>query len=88
MKFWGCCDMISLDQNHKLRVGIKQTTRALMGGSAVCLIIAEDAEQKVINPIVELAKETGVTIEFVATMDELGKRCKIDVGAAAAVIIK
>ncbi len=70
------------------RVGLKSSLRALKDNCAEKLIIAEDCDQHVSRQLIELAKEKSVTIEYVDTMKNLGQLCQIDVGAAAAVIIK
>lgn len=70
------------------RIGIKQSTRALMEDRVEKLYIANDADQHVIRRIVTLAQEKEVPIIYVETMTALGSACNIDVGAATAVIIK
>lgn len=76
-------------KNAKLkRVGIKQSTRALMEDKVERLYIAQDADQHVIRRIVTLAEEKGVEIITIDTMHHLGLACSIDVGAATAVEIK
>lgn len=73
----------------KKLVGIKQTTKAIKSGEANVIYVAKDAENKLIEPVVTLAKENGCPrIEYVDTMKELGKLCGIDVGAAVAVVLK
>ncbi|MCK8061682.1 MULTISPECIES: ribosomal L7Ae/L30e/S12e/Gadd45 family protein [unclassified Fusibacter] len=80
--------MFEIADFNKLRVGVKQTSRALKEHQVAVLIIASDAEQHVTRRIVELATNDAVKIEYVETMKELGRLCQIDVGAAVAVIIK
>lgn len=70
------------------KIGIKQSSRAIIENKAEALFIAEDVEQHVTRRILILAKEHNVRIEYVESMKELGKACKIDVGAATAVVIK
>lgn len=82
--------MTKLDFNdlEEFKVGIKQASRAIMDNRAKALYIAKDAEQHVTRRIIELAGENNVQIVFVDSMKELGKACKIDVGAATAVVLK
>ncbi|MBN2259289.1 MAG: ribosomal L7Ae/L30e/S12e/Gadd45 family protein [Clostridiales bacterium] len=75
--------------NAKVRkIGIKQSTRALLEDQVEKVFIAKNAEQHVIRRIVNLATEKNVEIVYVSTMHEIGSACQIDVGAATAVIIK
>jgi large subunit ribosomal protein L7A len=80
--------MLEISLSHNLRVGVKQSIKAMTTGNAVKVFIARDAEQHVIRPIVEMAAQFSVPIEYIDTMKELGKACKIDVGAATAVLMK
>jgi large subunit ribosomal protein L7A len=79
---------LDFDNSEKLKVGIKQASRAVIEDRAKALYIAKDAEQHVTRRIIELAGENGVEIVFVESMKDLGKACKIDVGAATAVVLK
>ncbi len=73
---------------EKLRVGLKSSLRALKDNSAEKILIAKDCEQHVSRQLITLAKDKKIEIEYIDTMKNLGKLCEIDVGAAAAVIIK
>ncbi len=73
---------------EKLFIGVKQVKRVLRAESAEQVLIASDAENQLVAEIVQLAVAKSVPIHYVPTMKELGKYCQIDVGAAAAVIIK
>jgi large subunit ribosomal protein L7A len=79
---------LDFDNSEKLKVGIKQASRAVIENRAKALYIAKDAEQHVTRRIIELAGENGVEIVFVESMKDLGRACKIDVGAATAVVLK
>lgn len=69
-------------------VGIKQTLKALKNNEVSKLYVAKNAEKKVIAPIVSLANENCIEIEYIDTMRELGKLCGIDVGAASVAMLK
>ncbi len=69
-------------------VGTKQTLKLLNEGTAIEVLIAEDADAYVIREVEELAKSKNVKITYVESMKKLGKQCNISVGAAAAGIIK
>ena len=69
-------------------VGAKQTKRALTGGNAAAVYLAEDADPRVTEAIRELCAERGVPVCDVPSMKELGKACGISVGAAVAARIR
>jgi large subunit ribosomal protein L7A len=82
---------VSLDRirlARKRTIGTNQTTKALQQSIAKQLFVAKDAEARVIAPIVALAQERGVPVEWIETMKQLGKACGIEVGAAAAAVIE
>ncbi|MRG88010.1 50S ribosomal protein L7ae-like protein [Salinibacillus xinjiangensis] len=69
-------------------IGTKQTIKAIKNGEIEEVIVAEDAERRVTEKVVRLAKETGIPISHVDSMKQLGKACGIDVGAATVAIRK
>ena len=69
-------------------VGAKQTLKIITKGRAKIVALADDAADKVKKPLELACKEHDVPCEHIATMEELGKACRIKVGAAAAVILK
>jgi len=80
--------LYELAKHSKISVGIKQSLKAIEAGKAIVLYVAKDADEYVVNQVVKLANEKSVEIVSVETMKELGRACKIDVGAATAVIEK
>ena len=80
--------MHTIEPTEKLRVGVKQVSRALKQSEVEKLFIAKDAEQHVTRRIMELAQKQMIPIDYIESMKELGRMCSIDVGAAVAVIIK
>ena len=76
-----------LMQAEKRTVGVKQTEKAVVKGTALKVFVAEDADERVTENLVELCKEKAVELVRVETMHELGKACGIHVKAAAAAII-
>ena len=80
--------MLEFGPNEKIKVGIKQTSRAISEGKAFKVYIAKDADPYMVCSLIELTEASQIPIELVETMKELGKACKIDVGAATAVILK
>ena len=72
-----------LKQATKRVVGNKQTAKAIQKGTAKTVYIADDADVRVVQPLLDAC-----AVEKVATMQELGKACGIHVGAATAAILK
>lgn len=69
---------------HERVIGIKQVTKAVTKGVATCVFTADDADARVLAPLVRLCTEKDVAVVHVPTMKELGRACAIEVGAAAA----
>lgn len=69
-------------------IGAKQTLKAIKNGTASIVYVAEDAEQKVIKPIIEACLLCNLELVYISTIRELGRMCDIDVGAATACIVK
>lgn len=80
--------LMELRKQNKLKVGVKQSARAINDGRVATLFVAKDCEQHVVRNIVDSAQERNVQIVYVESMKKLGDACGIDVGAATAVIIK
>ncbi|GIN72213.1 ribosome-associated protein L7Ae-like [Bacillus sp. J14TS2] len=74
-------------QAENVIIGTKQTVRALKSGHVLEVLLASDAEPRIIHPIIQVAEEVNVPITMVDSMRELGKACGIDVGATAAAIL-
>lgn len=72
-----------LSESSKV-VGAKQTKRALTGGKAAAVYLAEDADPRVTESIRELSRECQVPVYEVSSMKKLGQACGISVGAAVA----
>lgn len=77
-----------IQSEGKLKIGTKQALKALNSDLAYAIYIARDAEEHVTRQLIEIATEKDIEIIYVETMKQLGKACKIDVGAATAVIVK
>ena len=75
-----------LSESSKV-VGAKQTKRALTGGTAVAVYLADDADPRVTEAIRELCSERNVPVYDVPAMKELGRVCGISVGAAVAALV-
>ncbi len=71
----------------KIKIGIKQSTKAIEKNQVKRLYIARDAEKFVIENLIELAKKNAVEIIFIDSMRELGKYSGIEVKATSVVEI-
>lgn len=80
--------MLEIDVKAEIKVGIKQSSRAISEGKAKLVYLAKDADASIVEKILGLAQENDVQVELVESMKALGRACKIDVGAATAVILK
>ena len=69
-------------------IGVKQVTKAVQKSQADAVFLADDADGHVTEPLLHLADEIGVPVVHVPTMQGLGKACSIEVGAAAAAVLK
>lgn len=68
-------------------VGTKQTLKQLELNAVKVVFVAKDADDKVTGQVLALAKAKNVQVEFIDTMEELGKKCNIEVKTAVAAII-
>ncbi|HHW15109.1 MAG TPA: 50S ribosomal protein L7Ae-like protein [Firmicutes bacterium] len=76
-------------RNPKARViGLKQTTKAVEKGHARMVYVAGDADERLVRDLLTKCRERGVELVRVDTMAALGKACGIDVGAAAAAVVR
>jgi large subunit ribosomal protein L7A len=69
-------------------VGIKQVLRALQEEKALCVFVAQDAEERVVRPVKALCTERNVPLETASSMTALGSACGISVGSAAAALLR
>jgi large subunit ribosomal protein L7A len=81
---------MSLDalKTAKKVIGVKQVTKAVSKGMAEQVFVAADADKRVIQPLIDLCSRQNVPVAEVPTMLELGQACQIEVGSAAAAIVK
>ncbi len=80
--------LIGTLKDAKKVVGAKQAAKAVEKGQASLVFLAEDADVRVIAPLREACTRAGVAVEMVPSMEDLGKACGIDVGAAAVAVIR
>lgn len=68
-------------------IGVKQVMKAVNKGTAKRVFLANDAEERVLKPLYELCKQKQAAVQQDYSMDELGKACMIEVGAAAVAVL-
>jgi len=72
---------------NKLIIGTKQTVKAIQNTNVKEVVIAEDADRRVINKVLSISAEKNIPVVKVDSMKKLGKACGIEVGAATVAII-
>jgi large subunit ribosomal protein L7A len=75
-----------LKQENRV-VGIKQTLRIIQENNTSLVFLANDADKKIIDDVLEKCMEKNIKVERIETMKQLGKACGIDVGASVACIL-
>ncbi|MBO2945825.1 ribosomal L7Ae/L30e/S12e/Gadd45 family protein [Paenibacillus sp. F411] len=75
-------------QDAQLKIGTKQTMKAVENGQAAEVYVAEDCDKRLITKIVSLCQKHGVDITYVPTTRQLGEACGIEVGAAMSAVLK
>lgn len=68
-------------------VGTKQALKAVEKDRAVKVFIAEDAEGRVLEPLIEVCARKGVPVAKVQSMKELGKACGVEVNTASCALL-
>jgi Ribosomal protein L7Ae/L30e/S12e/Gadd45 family. len=69
-------------------IGLKQTTKAIKAKRVAVVFVAKDAEARIKEAIINACNENNIAVEYMDTMEQLGKACGIEVGAATAAILK
>lgn len=69
-------------------VGVKETMKAVQNATAMTVYVAADAEQRIVRPLQQAAIQAGIELVSIESMRLLGRLCAIDVGAAAAALLK
>ncbi|AUW92933.1 MAG: 50S ribosomal protein L7Ae-like protein [Sulfobacillus thermosulfidooxidans] len=80
-------DIDALRDNRRRVVGMRETLKKITHGTALHVYIAKDAEARVIEDIATQSQNRSIPIDYVDSMDELGRLCGIEVGAACAALI-
>ena len=72
---------------HRVVVGTKQLRKALNAGKATYVILAQNADPAITEPLEDMCRLKNVTYSWVENKLELGQACGIEVGAAAAAAV-
>ncbi|MBE1553126.1 ribosomal L7Ae/L30e/S12e/Gadd45 family protein [Sporosarcina limicola] len=70
----------------KTIIGTKQTVKAIRAGIVTEVIIAQDAEERLIALVLEEAELRGTQVTHVDSMQKLGNACGIQVGTTVVAI--
>lgn len=81
-------DLDCLKGARQIVTGTKQTSKAVEAGKAVRVFVAKDADERILRPVLEVCASNHVPVDYVETMEDLGKACNIKVKAAMAAILK
>ena len=73
---------------YRMAVGAKQLKKAVRAGNVQHVFLAENADPALTQPLEALCGENQIQLTWVATMADLGSACGIEVGAAAAAVLK
>ena len=73
---------------RKKVIGIKQCLKFIKLGKGKVLYVANDADARLISPLIELAEKENIKIVEISTMKELGLMSGIEVRSAATLIIE
>ncbi len=65
-------------------VGVKQVLRAAQNDEVKVVYIAKDAEKRVTEELIKVCTEKNIDINYIETMEELGKLAGVDVKSSAA----
>ena len=74
-------------RGKRVVVGTKQLRKALENGRARWVWLAENADPAITEPLEALCLRMHVDYDWVPSKEDLGRRCGIEVGAAAAAAV-
>ena len=78
----------SSSTSSRMVVGAKQLRKALQNGRASRVFLAKNADPAITEALVALCEENSVPYDWVPSMNDLGRQCGIEVGAAAAAALQ
>ena len=74
--------------SKRVVVGAKQLKKAVINGAARQVFLARDADPAMTEPLEALCRQQGIPCSYVRSMADLGRACRIEVGAAAAAVVE
>lgn len=80
--------MISELASKEKVIGVKQSRKAIREGRACQVYLACDADPALVEPVADSCAAVGIPVEREHTMAQLGKACRITVGAAVVAVLK
>ena len=80
--------MEMLKSAAKKAVGTKAVLRALANQEAVCVYVASDIDTFLYEKVTRACAEAAVPVNKVESNKELGKVCDLNIGCAAAAVLK
>ena len=80
--------MENLKSAAKKAVGTKAVLRALASKEAACVYVASDIDTFLYQKVTRACAEAGVLVKRVESNKELGKVCGLQIGCAAAAVLK
>ena len=81
------CGDLAILKTGRVVVGVKQLRKALLSGRARFVFMAQNADPALTEPIKALCQHNQVSYAWVHSMQDLGRACGIEVGAAAAAAV-
>ncbi len=78
--------MTNISKTTKCVIGINQVKRAVEAGNVVAVLVARDADARVLEPVLRACLSMGIVPDYVGTKNELGRQFGIAVGAAAVAV--
>lgn len=69
-------------------VGAKQLRKAVFSGRTRRVFLARDADPSLTEPLEKLCVEHHIQVTWVSSMASLGRKCGIEVSAAAAAVVE
>ena len=68
-------------------IGVKQSRKALREGRAKRVYLACDADPAITEPVAVSCEAAGIPVETEHTMAQLGRACRITVGASVVAVL-
>ena len=69
-------------------IGVKQSRKAIRDGRARRVFVACDADPAITDPVADGCTSAGIPVETEYTMAQLGKACRITVGASVVAVLQ